>query len=390
MKRIGLFLGAGISGSGVYKYNQAMLNAVDAVPREKYSVTVAFADDTWAEQIQPRDCKNIFISPGRIESAFTNAWAYFNLPTTLWRWGSPYLHSTARTFLSEKCDLWIFPSQDYLSYLIPVPALVSVHDLMHRYETRFPEVSANGEYGRREYAFRNICKWAIGIVVDSAVGRDHVIQSYGVEKKRIHALPYVAHESVYSTAARADFDKRYNLPKKYLFYPAQFWEHKNHKGLIKAMARLRSDIPDLRLVLVGAVKNAYEPSLKLAGELGVADRITILGYIPDEDIPEFYRRARALVMPTYFGPTNIPPLEAMALGCPVAVSKIYGMPEQVGDAALMFDPKSEEEISDAILRLWMDDKLCNDLSVKGKARDRNWRQSHFNAVLADILEQALR
>ena len=85
-------------------------------------------------------------------------------------------------------------------------------------------------------------------------------------------------------------------------------------------------------------------------------------------MPEFYRRARAMVMPTFFGPTNIPPLEAFALGCPVAVSNIYGIPEQVGDAALLFDPNSVEEIADCIERLWQDDALCASLISKGHAR----------------------
>ena len=62
-------------------------------------------------------------------------------------------------------------------------------------------------------------------------------------------------------------------------------------------------------------------------------------------------------MPSYFGPTNIPPLEAMALGCPVAVSNKYAMPEQVGDAGLLFDPDSPEEIAKCIKAMWLDDKL---------------------------------
>jgi glycosyltransferase involved in cell wall biosynthesis len=111
-----------------------------------------------------------------------------------------------------------------------------------------------------------------------------------------------------------------------------------------------------------------------------------MGYVPNDDLPEFYKRARALVMPTFFGPTNIPPLEAFALGCPVAVSNIYGISEQVGDAALLFDPKSVGEIAAAIKSLWVDNELCSVLIDRGRIRDNKWGQSEFNNRFLQVVE----
>jgi glycosyltransferase involved in cell wall biosynthesis len=98
-----------------------------------------------------------------------------------------------------------------------------------------------------------------------------------------------------------------------------------------------------------------------------------------------YQRARALIMPTFFGPTNIPPLEAFSLGCPVAISKIYGMPEQVGNAALLFDPSSETEIAEIMYRLWTDDELCDTLARKGRVRATIWNRSTFQERFEEIL-----
>jgi glycosyltransferase involved in cell wall biosynthesis len=92
-----------------------------------------------------------------------------------------------------------------------------------------------------------------------------------------------------------------------------------------------------------------------------------------------------MVMPTFFGPTNIPPLEAFATGCPAAVSNIYGMPEQIGEAALFFDPVSDAEISGALLRLWTDDALCEELSARGLTRLAQRDQDCFNQRLLSIL-----
>jgi len=91
-------------------------------------------------------------------------------------------------------------------------------------------------------------------------------------------------------------------------------------------------------------------------------------------------------MPTFFGPTNIPPLEAMALGCPVAVSDIYAMREQLGDAALYFRPNSVRDIINIMERLWQDDLLCEDLAQRGLQHHANWQQYHFNGRFLNILE----
>jgi len=95
------------------------------------------------------------------------------------------------------------------------------------------------------------------------------------------------------------------------------------------------------------------------------------------------------VMPTFFGPTNIPPLEAFALGCPVAVSNIYGMREQVGDAALLFDPNAEEELAMVLHRLWTDDGLCAELSRKGLRRSQQWGPKEFGKRLRTIVDTVI-
>ena len=86
-------------------------------------------------------------------------------------------------------------------------------------------------------------------------------------------------------------------------------------------------------------------------------------------------------------PTNIPPLEALAIGCPVALSAVTGMTDQVGDAALLFNPDSVEEIADCIRRLWIDDKLCAELAERGKRRALNWGQKQFNERLREIVTE---
>ena len=387
MKKIGLFIESEPFSGGMFQYNQVMLNAVSALPKDKFSVVVVYTSGLWVKYFEAYDLKTVFAQSGFLGGALGYAWRLLGLPKGVWRQICPYFHPIAKTLLREKCDLWIFPSIDAWSYQAPVPALVSIYDLMHRYERRFPEVSAKGEFERREKHHKNICKWAKGVLVDSRVGKQQVMESYGLEESRIFLLPYIAPGYIHSHKVSNDFDLRYNLPKKFIFYPAQFWEHKNHKGLISAVGRSIPVIQDLKLVLAGSKKNGYDSAKKLVKELKIENHVLFLGYVPDEDMPELYRRARALVMPTFFGPTNIPPLEAFVVGCPVAISGIYGIPEQVGDAALLFNPGSIDEIAGCIRRLWTDDELCAELIKKGKHRASRWGQKQFNEQLKEIIQQ---
>src|SRR5438046_4508110 len=100
-----------------------------------------------------------------------------------------------------------------------------------------------------------------------------------------------------------------------------------------------------------------------------------------------YSQAACLVMPSFFGPTNIPVLEAWAFGCPVLTSDIRGVREQVGDAALLADPTSVESIADGLHRLWTDRELGRTLSDLGRRRLATYTPEDYVRRLIEIVEQ---
>jgi glycosyltransferase involved in cell wall biosynthesis len=210
------------------------------------------------------------------------------------------------------------------------------------------------------------------------------MDSYGVVAERIHVLPFVAPRYLHDGAS--DEPLSFATPPKFLFYPAQFWTHKNHERLLRALAAAKSQAQDIFLVLVGSKKNNYARIEALIGELGLDENVVNLGYVENRHMGALYRRARALVMPTFFGPTNIPPLEAFACGCPVAAADVYGMREQVGNAGLLFNPSSVDEIADALIRLWNDDDLHAELVRKSRAAAERWGAVQFGARLLEIVE----
>lgn len=386
MIKIGVLLSAS-PGGGAFQYTQAMLNAVLAFPL-KFAITAAVGDTLWLD-VLPSRVSVLRLEDTTVNRALNKAWHVARLPQSLWRKTAARLDSNVRALQKADCDLWICPNHDRYSFRAPIPALGTVHDLMHRYEPRFPEVSENGEYDLREFHFGETSRWAKGILVDSEVGKQQLIESYEVQPDKVHVLPYIAPAYIYASDPNRDAEilARYKVPPKFFFYPAQFYRHKNHKLLIDALARLKATSPEVRLVLVGTKeRNGFADVQAQVERLGLHENVQFLGYVPDADIPALYRAARALVMPTYFGPTNIPQLEAFALGCPVATSRIYGIPDQVGDAALLFDPGSVDQIFGCLERLWNDDAVCAELAEKGRRHAAGWGPEQFRNRLLQIVE----
>lgn len=384
MKKIGLYIDS-IIGGGTYQYNLSILNAVGYLSQNGFETVIIYTNTAWEEYLDQEE-----INAKRIpHTILSKVWFESHRPLSLWRKVSPYIDRFSKSFINEKCDLWIFPSQDIWSYCLPVKTMVTVHDLMHRYEKRFPEAASKQMFNIRERHYSRISKYAKSILVDSKIGKDQMIESYGTDSKKVHILPYIPPEYIFENDKNIDIHQLYGLPKKYFFYPAQFWSHKNHIALIEATSIIKKQYPDIYFVFAGSKKNGYESVIESIGKLNVSNSIKILDYVPNDHMPDLYRSARGMIMPTFYGPTNIPSLEAMALKCPVAVSNIYAMPEQIGEAGLLFDPNSIDEIVSIMKKLWTNDALVKKLQELGYQKSKNWQQAHFNRKFLDILKQVL-
>jgi glycosyltransferase involved in cell wall biosynthesis len=380
--KIGLFLDSKPADGGTYQFCITLVQALSALSPDKIEALAFYTDRLWKPVLDAKGLPTVFAG-NSYWTKFSRRRSNAYLPVRLWRRFAPHIHPVIEAIINSQCDLWFFPSQDTWTYLTPVKAIGVILDLMHRYERQFPEVSSRGLYYSRERHYKNMCRWSNGLIVDSEIGKRQVIESYKVSPDKIHVLPFVAPDYLFSDSSMHSAQK---LPEKYIFYPAQFWEHKNHLRLVEAADKVRKTFPDFKLVFVGSAKNGYCKVVELVNRLGLRRNIYFMGYVPDSELRSLYRKARAMIMPTFFGPTNIPPLEAMALGCPAAVSKIYGMPEQLGNAALYFNPKSVNQMAVVLQTLWEDDDLCLELARRGLRQASQWTQQKFNEQLYAIIQ----
>jgi glycosyltransferase involved in cell wall biosynthesis len=124
-------------------------------------------------------------------------------------------------------------------------------------------------------------------------------------------------------------------------------------------------------------------------KFGLSDKVCLLGYVEREDLRAIYRLATALVMPSLYESVSIPIYEAFQVGTPVAASGILAIPDQVGDAGLLFDPKSVPSMKQAILKIVQDPETARLLGKRGRERMLAITPAQYGAQLENLLRELL-
>jgi glycosyltransferase involved in cell wall biosynthesis len=267
------------------------------------------------------------------------------------------------------------------------PYIYTMFDLQHRMQPWFPEVSERGRWAVREKSLAHLLRRASLIITPNSAGRDELERFYGIPPERVcllaHPTPSFALNAGDSDAAALT---KLGLQPGYLFYPAQFWPHKNHVGLLHALQLLRDEHGiDKQIVFVGSDRGNRTHIERVAAALGLTSRVRVLGFVERAELVALYRHAAALVYASYFGPENLPPLEAFALGCPVVAAKVSGAREQLGDAAVLVDPADWSAFAEAIKRVLSDERLRADLIARGRERAARWTTvDYVRGVLREI------
>jgi glycosyltransferase involved in cell wall biosynthesis len=264
-------------------------------------------------------------------------------------------------------DVVHFPYQGFVP--CATPTVFNPHDLQHRH---YPEFFGERDLAVREAIFATGCRHATALVAASDWGCEDLVAQYGVPSAKVLTIRQGAPTGLYDDVPAAfvdDVRARLSLPDAFALYPAQTWPHKNHLTLVEAVARLR-DRHDARVdVICTGAQNKFWPTIEeRIRELGVADRVRFLGYLPPQELKALYRLATFVVFPSLFEGGGLPVVEAFHEDVALACSSSTGLPEYAGDGALVFDPRSVDAVADALLTLSRDDALRARLRAVGRQR----------------------
>jgi glycosyltransferase involved in cell wall biosynthesis len=249
---------------------------------------------------------------------------------------------------------YLFPLKT--KHLFDVPYIATIWDLGHRNFPVFPELTVSGwTFENRDEAYRGLLS-AFRIFVGSENLRGQLISAYGFERNRIIVNPFPAPSlPLLNEPIKNRIESESPIQTRILFYPAQFWAHKNHVNLVKALQILETTKGTNGLVyelhLTGSDQGNESFIRDQARSLGLNKKIFFHGFVDQAEISSLYDRAFALTYPSLLGPDNLPPLEAMSRGCPVATADIEGAREVYGDSALYFDPLDAVDIANKIRSL---------------------------------------
>jgi glycosyltransferase involved in cell wall biosynthesis len=259
-----------------------------------------------------------------------------------------------------------FPIQG--AFATTIPSIYHPHDLQH---VHLPQFFSPRQRAIREKAYSFFCHQAATVAVTSSWSRQDIIEHYGLDPEKVKVLPWAPIVTEYPEPSPTDLEAlraRYGLPERFIFYPAQTWPHKNHMALLEALALLRRDRGTVVPFVSSGFQNEYFSKLKhREDQLGLSDQTHWLGFVTPLELQSLYRLATAVVVPTRFEAASGPVWEAFVAGTPVACSTVTSLPQQAGDAAILFDPDDIPEIADAIGRLWTEEGLRNLLVERGRA-----------------------
>ena len=292
-----------------------------------------------------------------------------------------------RRLAADQIDLVFFPT--YVED-VSLPFVCQVFDIEHRMKPWFPEVSARGEWEHRERHYVRYLRKATRVIVAGETGREQVVRFFGVAPENClplkHPTPDFALRAAAEERRPEDMARALGVQFPYLLYPGQFWAHKNHAAALDALAELRSRGEEMSLVLVGSDKGQLQHVRAQVRERGLDSAVHILGYVDEDQLVCLYQHAHALLYLSRFGPENLPPLEALALGCPAIVADVPGAAEQVGGAALVVDPDDPSAVADAIQEVGIGKR--RELLVRaGEERARAWTADDYLRGLIAFLDE---
>jgi glycosyltransferase involved in cell wall biosynthesis len=282
-------------------------------------------------------------------------------------------------------DVYFCPFGSLSPRPLPLPTVVTLVDIQEVYHPEFFSL-----YGllARAYHYRGSTKMADRVITISHFSRKSIVEHHGISNEKVIVAHLCADERFYR-APQIARPPAQPLPQKYIFYPANYWQHKNHDLLLRAIQWIRVEKHiDIHLVLTGfPQKNGY-PLAEKIGEYELSNQVHQLGYIPVEELAYLYLHAQLMVFPSLFEGFGIPLVEAMAAGCPVLAANTTSLPEIGQGCVCYFDPCSVEDLGQNILKLYDDNELRNDLIVCGRKRVQEFSAARMAEVHLRVFDEA--
>ena len=273
-------------------------------------------------------------------------------------------------------DVFVAPANRGVPLLSPCPTVLVLHDAVEWDASLVP--ARRGKSALR-FAYANVSSLAgaTAIATVSRQAADEIVARLRLERRRVHVVGEGPDEHFYSAEAVPP-------PRPYVLYVGGFDEKKDVPTVVRAFARLP---PDVDLVLAGSTGHGDGGAIELARRLGVADRVRLTGFVPDEELPSLYASCACFLFAGAREGFGLPVAEAMAAGAPVVVAAAGGALEVAGGAAETFPRGDDEAAAAAVARVLGSAPHAEDLRQRGRARAAELSWDAAAARFDDLLRR---
>lgn len=276
--------------------------------------------------------------------------------------------------------LSLFHSQYVLPPFIPCKSVLTIHDILFESHPEFFP-----EFHRRllKFFIPFSAKRADRIISVSEFTKKQIMKYYRVPEEKITVI-YEGASDKFLPIRDKELIKpvleKYGIKKRYILFVGRVEPRKNIVGLLNAFVYIKNKgMKDFCLVIVGNQDKIFQEKelFDQIKELQLDSDVIFTGGVSDEDLPVLYNEAEVLVYPAFAEGFGLPVLEAMACGTPVVTSNTTSLPEVTGDAAILVNPYSSEEIGQALEKILNDDSLRRELALRGlqRAKKFSWQDA---------------
>ena len=288
--------------------------------------------------------------------------------------------------LARREDAALAHTHYFVSPRLRCPAVVTVHDISY---ARAPEM-----FSRRDRKLLGLVRGSVRraerVIAVSEFTRTDVIDQYGLDPAKVVAISNgVGPQFRPQADAAMRVQERFGIVKPYVLCVGALQARKNVPLVIEAYVQLMGRGTNCELVVAGGDRGGRLDVLDAILRNRLTGRVHLLGHVEEMELPALYSGARAFVSPSLYEGFGLPALEAMACGTAVIASNTTGLAEAVGDAGLTIDPRSADELAEAIRRVHEDEELRDRLVAAGHARAAEFTWARAARATADVYREVL-
>ena len=286
--------------------------------------------------------------------------------------------------LFKKNELLISPTYSPLLFLSSCKFVFTLHDLQ---ELHFPENFSKVILTWRNYMYRKLSKLSAYIITESNYVKTDIVNYLKYNPQRIivaESPPIFDYEKVDEAMVKSKYKIIDGFD--YVFFPAQFWKHKNHKRVINAFSNIIKKHRNIKLIITGRKSREYENIIEQINELNISENILHLESIDQKDMPYFFKNSILTIAPTLHESISIPVFEAFYFESPVCASEILAIKDQVSNAGLQFDPTNEKSIYKSLDEMLSNNDLRKEFKSKGKKRLEYFSHERYNNLITPLFK----